>query len=72
MDMAKVSEGYSYMVTGRPRLEVDFALVLRLRDVYGFGWSRMAEEYRRRKGYFVSWETMKRRYYEAKGLKMTP
>ena len=70
--MAKVSKEHSLIVTGRPRLEVDFALVLRLRDVHGFGWPRMAEEYRRRKGYFVSRETMKRRYYEAKGLKTTP
>ena len=28
----------------------------------------MAEIYRRRKGYFVSGETMKRRHYEAKGV----
>ena len=62
----------SLIESGRPRLKVDFALVLRLRDMYGFGWSRMAEEYRLRKGYFVSRETMKRRYYEAKGLKTTP
>ena len=59
------------MIMGRPRLEVDFALVLRLRDVHGFGWSRMAEEYQQRKGHFVSRETMKRRYYEAKGLNIT-
>ena len=59
------------MIKGRPRLEVDFALVLRLRDMQGFGWSRMAEEYRRRKGCCVGRETMKRRYYEAKELKIT-
>ena len=70
--MAKVSERHSLIVTGRPRLEVDFALVLHLRDVHGFGWSRMAEEYRRREGCFISRETMKRRYYEAKGLNTTP
>ena len=71
-DMAKVSKGHSLIVTGRPRLEVDFALVLRLRDVHGLGWSRMAEAYQQIKGYFVSRETMKRRYYEVKGLKTTP
>ena len=70
--MAKVSEGYKYIIMGGPRLEVDFALVLHLRDVDGLGCSRMAEEYRKRKGHFVSRETMKRRYYEAKGLDTTP
>ena len=51
---------------GRPRLLVDFAIVLRMRDYQNLGWSRMAEEYRKLSGEYVSWDTMKRRYYEAK------
>lgn len=51
---------------GRPRLEVDFALILRLRDVENLGWSRGAEEYRKRTGQWISRDTFKRRYYEAR------
>ena len=51
---------------GRPRLSVDFATVLRMRDQQNFGWSRMAEEYRKLSGEYVSWDTIKRRYFEAK------
>jgi hypothetical protein len=51
---------------GRPRLSVDFAIVLRMRDNQKFGWSRMAEEYRKLTGEYVSRDTMKRRYLEAK------
>ena len=51
---------------GRPRLSVDFAIVLRMRDDRNLGWSRMAEEYRKLSGEYVSRDTMKRRYYEAK------
>ena len=35
---------------GRPRLSVDFAIVLRLREVEYLGWSRMAEAYRQLTG----------------------
>jgi hypothetical protein len=52
---------------GRPRLLVDFAIVLRLRDVENLGWSKMAEVYRELTGRYVSRDTMKRRYLEAKG-----
>jgi hypothetical protein len=45
---------------------VDFAIVLRMRDVEKMGWSRMAEEYRRWSGEYVSRDTMKRRYLEAR------
>jgi hypothetical protein len=55
---------------GRPRLAVDFAIVLRIRDGQNLGWSRMAEEYRKLNGEYVSRDTMKRRYYEAKSCKM--
>jgi hypothetical protein len=51
---------------GRPRLSVDFAIVLRMRDDQNLGWSRMAEDYRKLSGEYVSRDTMKRRYFEAK------
>ena len=51
---------------GRPRLSVDFAIVLHMRDDRNLGWSRMAEEYRKLTGEYVSRDTMKRRYLEAK------
>jgi hypothetical protein len=51
---------------GRPRLLVDFAIVLRLRDVEKMGWSRMAEAYRKITGLYVSRDTIKRRYVEVK------
>jgi len=54
---------------GRPRVEVDYALVLRLRDVENLGWSRRAEQYRERTGQWISRDTFKRRYYEAKAAK---
>ncbi len=54
---------------GRPRLEVDSALVLRLRDVENLGWSRGSGEYRKRTGQWISRDTFKRRYYE---IKATP
>ena len=51
---------------GRPRLSVDFAIVLRMRGGQNLGWSRMAEEYRKVSGEYISRDTMKRRYFEAK------
>jgi hypothetical protein len=55
---------------GRPRLSVDFAIVLRMRDIDNLGWSRMAEAYREITGQYISRDTMKRRYLEAKrGIK---
>ena len=54
------------ILVGRPRLLLDFATVLRLRDVDNLGWSRMAEAYRELTGQYVSRDTMKRRYLEAK------
>jgi hypothetical protein len=36
--------GTERIISGRPRLSVDFAIVLRLRDVDNLGWSRIAEE----------------------------
>ena len=38
------------IVSGRPRIFFDFAIVLRMRDVENLGWSRMAESYRQTTG----------------------
>ena len=54
---------------GRPRLNVDYALVLRLRDEEHLGWTRGAEEYRKRTGQWISRDTFKRRYFEVKAEK---
>jgi len=54
------------IVVGRPRLSVDFAIVLRMRDDQNLGWSKMAEEYRKLSGEYISRDTMKRRYFEVK------
>jgi len=54
------------ILVGRPRVLVDFAIVLRLRDVDNLGWSRMAETYRGITGQYISRDTIKRRYLEAK------
>ncbi len=54
------------IVVGRPRLSVDFAIVLRTRDVEHLGWSRMAEAYREISGQYMSRDTIKRRYLEVK------
>ena len=56
----------SKIQSGRPRISVDFATVLRLRDVEKMGWSRMAEAYRKMTCRYVSRDTIKRRYFEAK------
>ena len=54
------------ILVGRPRVLVDFAIVLRLRDVDNLGWSRMAETYRGMTDQYISRDTIKRRYLEAK------
>ncbi len=59
------------IVVGRPRLPVDFAIVLRLRDMDNLGWSRMAEAYRGISGQYMSRDTIKRRYLEAKAQEVT-
>ena len=59
------------IVVGRPRLSVDFAIVLRLRDVDNMGWSRMAEAYREISGQYISRDTIKRRYLETKAQEVT-
>ena len=52
--------------TGRPRILVDFAIVLRMRDTDNLGWSRMAKAYVEKTGQYISRDTIKRRYLEAK------
>lgn len=64
-----MEEGHLPIRPGRPRIEVDYALVLRLRDVENLGWSRGAEVYRNRTKQWLSRDTFKRRYFEAKGRK---
>ena len=59
------------IVVGRPRLSIDFAIVLRLRDVENLGWSRMAEAYRKITGQYISRDTIKRRYLEIKAQEVT-
>lgn len=54
------------VLVGRPRLSVDFAIVLRMRDEQNLGWSRMAEAYQELTGQYISRDTIKRRYLEAK------
>lgn len=54
---------------GRPRVLVDFAIVLRMRDVERMGWSRMAATYREITRQYISRDTIKRRYLEVKAEK---
>ena len=58
-------------IVGRPRISVDFATVLRLREEQNLGWSRMAETYREITGQYISRDTIKRRYLEAKARELT-
>jgi hypothetical protein len=53
------------IIVGRPKIFVDFAIVLRLREADKLGWSRMAEAYREITGQYISRDTIKRRYLEA-------
>lgn len=52
--------------SGRPRLDVNYALVLRLRDEEHLGWTLGAEQYRKQTGQWISRDTFKRRYNETK------
>ncbi len=56
------------IVVGRPRISVDIAIVLRLREEGNLGWSRMAEQYRELTGQYISRDTIKRRYFESKRI----
>lgn len=61
-----MDERKSLIKSGRPRLSIDYAIILRLRDEDSLGWSRMAEAYRRITGQWISRDTVKRRYLEEK------
>ncbi len=50
---------------GRPKVLVDFAIVLRLRHHDKLGWSRLAQRYREITKQYVSRDTLKRRYLES-------
>lgn len=54
------------IVGGRPRILVDFATLLRMRETDKLGWSRMAQAYMELTGRYISRDTVKRRYLEAK------
>ena len=51
---------------GRPRVELDSALVLHLIDDEGYGWAAAAQEYTCRTEHWTCKDTIKRRYKEAK------
>ena len=53
----------------RPKLSVDLALILHLREVENLGWSMLAREYARRTGQDISTETCRRRYDEIRACK---
>jgi hypothetical protein len=54
------------VLAGRPRVPVDFAIVLRMRDIEHLGWTRMAKAYQEKTGQYISRDTIKRGYMEAK------
>ena len=46
--------------SGRPRVSVDFATLLRMRETDKLGWSRMAQAYMELTGRYISRDTIKR------------
>jgi len=52
--------------SGRPKIILDDALVLQLVEAEGLGWMKASEKYRERTGVWVSRDSLKRRYLEAK------
>ena len=54
------------ILCGRPRKTVNNGLLLDLREKEGLGWGRVATEYTHQTGDFISKQTCKRRYLEAK------
>ena len=56
----------SLIQSGRPRLLVNYGLILDLRDNENLGWSRVATEYTKRTGQYISKQTCKRRYEETR------
>jgi hypothetical protein len=59
------------IVGGRPGVLVDFATLLRMRDMENMGWSRMAQAYREITSQYISRDTIKRRYQEARAQEVT-
>jgi hypothetical protein len=57
--------GAKMIQVGRPKILVDFAIVLRLRHHEKLGWSRLAQRYREITSQYVSRDTLKRRYLES-------
>jgi len=57
--------------SGRPRISVDFATLLRMRDTDKLGWSQMAKAYMEMTGRYISRDTIKRRYLDAKSQEGT-
>ena len=51
---------------GRPKIQTNDELILRLRDEENLGWSKGAEVYREQTHQWISRDTFKRRYLEAK------
>ena len=52
--------------SGCPRKKVNYGLLLDLRIKENLGWSRVAMEYTRRTGDYISKQTCRRRYDEAR------
>ena len=46
--------GIQKVQTGRPRILVDFAIVLRMRETDNLGWSRMAKAYVEKTGQYIT------------------
>ena len=51
---------------GRPRVNTDVPTIVKLHDVDKLGWSLIAERFRQINGQYISRDTVKRRYNEAK------
>ena len=67
VEMKEIRQVFSQpILCGRPRKTVDYGLLLALREEEGFGWERVANEYTNQTGDFISKQTCKRRYLEAK------
>lgn len=67
--VAKMDDQQPLIKPGRPRIEVNCEVVLRLRDEQHLGWTRGAEAYREITKQWISRDTFKRRYYDARAEK---
>lgn len=61
--------GIGKIRTGRPKLEVDFGLLLDYRENQHLGWLRVARKYSQVTGEFISKQTCRRRYLERKEIR---